>query len=183
MEKKWNISLICVLIIFCIVSFFVLYEKKDDSKNMEYASIDSSKKALVINKALPLSDEAASDLLKKQNIDDDYSVYIDFTVSAKEKCNYKLLINKNEDSNSLENKYIKVLLFDGDSNKIIKEYDGASYLTLDRLDVFNDKYILDESKLAKNKTKHYKLVMWTSDSYVVSSKKEYFNGILDVYSY
>ena len=108
---------------------------------MEYASIDASKKALVINKALPLSDEAASDLLKKQNIDDDYSVYIDFTVSAKEKCNYKLLINKNEDSNSLENKYIKVLLFDGDSNKIIKEYDGASYLTLDRLDVFNDKYI------------------------------------------
>ena len=91
MEKKWNISLILVLIIFCIVSFFVLYEKKDDSKNMEYASIDASKKALVINKALPLSDEAASDLLKKQNIDDDYSVYIDFTVSAKEKCNYKLL--------------------------------------------------------------------------------------------
>ena len=183
LDKKWNLLMIVVLVVFTIVSITVLYEKKDDSKDMDYIAIDPSKTALVINKPLPLADEAGRELLNKENIDDDYSVYVDFFLETKEDCNYKILINKNDDSNSLKDEYVKIILLDGDTNQVIKKYDGASYLTLNQLEMYKDNYLLYESKLSKKKNRHFKLVMWTSDQYVVSNKKEYFNGVLDIYSY
>lgn len=180
---NWKLLIAIIILVVCTSLFILIPSRRDDSTNKELIELQSSKSALVINKALPLADEVSKDLIKKENTEDDYSVYSDFYIVAKSKGYYKLIIEKHSDKSTISDKYVKVLLLNGDNNKIIKKYNGASYLTLDKLEKYKGNYLLYEGKLSKNISKHFKLIMWTSDEYVVKNKTEYFNGKVDVYSY
>lgn len=180
---NWKLLIAIIILVVCISLFILIPSRRDDSTNKELIELQSSKSALVINKALPLADEVSKEMIKKENTEDDYSVYSDFYLVAKSSGYYKLMIEKHSDKSTIADKYVKVLLLDGDNNKIIKKYNGASYLTLDKLEKYKGNYLLYEGKLSKNKSKHFKLIMWTSDEYVVKKKTEYFNGKVDVYSY
>ena len=183
MKNKRKLLLFVILIVIICLLLILSFRHRDNGVDKECIDIKSNSTSLVINKPIPLDDEVSKQILSNGNNMDDSSIYLDFEINSKKRCHYKLLIDRIRDANSLKDEHVKILLLDGEKNKIIKKYDGASYLTLDQLDKYSNSYVVHEGYLSKNKTKRFKLLMWTSDKYVVSEKKKYFNGELSVYSY
>ena len=95
---------------------------------------------------------------------------------------FKLLLKEKKHKNSIDDKYVKVLLSDG-KDQILSKYDKDSYLTLDCLDKEENSYILYKSSLGSGKEESYILRLWISDNYKDDDLDKVFDSELIIYSY
>ena len=183
MSKKKIIILIAVIVLL-IAAFLIFrnsYEKYDDSANLNYVSLENKKSSVSITSPLSLNDETGKNITSNKN-----GVNIYYKIKLKSKINktsnYKILFDVDGLTNTIGNKYIKVLLSDK-NDKIIKFYDRDSYLTLDSLPLFKEKFVLYTGKIKANASDEFILRMWISDFYVITNEEQHFSGNVVVYSY
>ena len=119
---------IAVLIVFIVL----LFSYKDDSKNMNYVRLVNPSEKLEIESIFPITDYAGK-LTEKSK--DKKNIYYNFKIKnySEKNSSYKILLKVTKHENSINDKYVKILLSD-DKDLILSNYDKDSYLTLDYLE-------------------------------------------------
>ena len=179
--KKSNIIFILLLVLFILLSFNLInYLCSRDSNNMNYVVLDDSDNSLSITNILPLTDESGRQIDSSKN---DMVVYKEITLTNKntKTSKYRLLLDVDSNSN-IDPKFIKILVSDKDDT-VLKNFDYAEALTLNKLDNKNNSYVLLSSKLKRGESTKYIIRLWVSTFYTINKDSESFYGNLSVYSY
>ena len=177
-KSKLFLSLLFIVL---IVFLIFLFSYKDSSKDLNYVRFVNPPERLEIESIFPITDYAGkmSEVSK-----DKKNIYYNFEVKnySEKRSTYKLLLKVKKHKNSIDDKYVKILLSD-DNNQILSKYDKDSYLTLDYLEKEDDCYILDKSSLGASKETTYTLKLWISDNYKEKDLDKVFDAELIIYSY
>lgn len=176
-----NRAFLSLFIVVLIVFIVLLFSYKDDSKNMNYVRFVDPSEKLKIESVFPITDYAGK-LTEKSK--DKKNIYYNFRIKnySEKNSTYKLLLKVNKHDNSIDDKYVKILLSD-DEDQILSKYDKDSYLTLDYLEKEDDYYVLYKSSLGENKEDSYTLRLWISDKYKEDDLNKVFDCEVVIYSY
>ena len=172
-----------LLLFFIILIIFIifLYFYKSDSKNMNYVRFVDPTEKLEIESIFPITDYAGkmSEVSK-----DKKNIFYNFKIKnfTEKTSNYKLLLKVKKHDNSIDDKYVKILL-SNDKDEILPKYDKDSYYTLDYLEKEDDCYVLYKSSLGALKETSYTLRLWISDNYKEEDLDKVFEAEIIIYSY
>jgi len=137
---------------------------------------------VVLNNKLPISDKLGKDM-DGTEIEDGIYGFIEFSVqnSTSKSGSYQIYVTKdNESENMISEKYIKLYLTD-ENDEALGEFSGNKIPTFDSLLVPKeqlDSKLLYRDDISEREKKTYRLHVWLSDSYAVSSNSE--NFIFDI---
>ncbi len=176
-----NRVFLLLFIVILIVFIVLLISYKDDSKNMNYVRLVNPSEKLEIESIFPITDYAGK-LTDKSK--DKKNIYYNFKIKNYSKKNsvYKILLKVTKHENSVDDKYVKILLSD-DKDQILSKYDKDSFLTLDYLEKENGYYVLHKSSLGDGKEDSYTLRLWISDKYKDEDLDKVFDSEIIIYSY
>lgn len=137
---------------------------------------------VVLNNKLPISDKLGKDM-DGTEIEDGIYGFIEFSVqnSTSKSGSYQIYVTKDAKAeNLISEKYIKLYLTDG-KDQALGEFRGNKIPTFDSLLVPKeqlDSKLLYRDDISGKEKKTYRLHVWLSDSYAVSSNSE--NFIFDI---
>lgn len=178
-----NKSKFFILLLFIILAIFliVLFSYKDDSENKNYVRFVEPAERLEIESIFPITDYAGrmSEVSK-----DKKNIYYNFRIKnySDKKSTYKILLKVKKHKNSIDDKYVKILLSDN-KDDILPNFDKDSYLTLDYLRREDDSYLLYKSSLGLDEEAVYTLRLWISDNYKDDDLEKVFDAEIIIYSY
>ena len=186
---KLNIKYLSILSIFIIVVIVFMFIFIDHNKNNTNSNVlvkfnDSD--IITIDSKLTISDTLGK-TLTNDTVENGVFGFLDFSVSNKtnRKVRYEInLIKQSVIGHVIKDNYIKLYLTDYNDN-LYKNFSFNSLvpnynqLSNSKRTSSNNK-VLYTDELNSLEVKYYRLRVWLSDSYVVSSEKESFSFDVDV---
>lgn len=185
------LTLVLLIVVF-FVAVFIAKSKFSSSniltKSSNVVSLEFIEdNAISITNMLPVTDEVGKRI---QSTDDKDGVqgYFDFVVKSnvKEKVNFEVYLTKTNVEKEIETNYIKVYLTDSKTDAALDGYNRNKIPTYFDLRVAaNDpggKQIYTGT-LENYSSKNFRLRMWLSDSYVISSEEKGFSVKVNVSVY
>lgn len=167
------------LLFFILVFFYYQFYVKNELKNPDSLKINYfNKQEIEIKNKLPVSDSLGKNYNGKGS-EEGIQEFREFTINNNSNIDREFIILLDKqyfDSNSIDEKYIKIYLTDEKDNPI----DGFSSNPIPTFNSF-DAYskvitskVIYKGKIEKKTMKKYKLRSWLSDSYVIPGNEELF---------
>lgn len=179
----FSIVLVILLIVLVIgVSFSIFYfkglgQKKNTISAGELVfTYNEENNGITLSDALPVSD----DIGKKIQGNDKENKYFDFSVSCKmsgsQNIQYEVYATKINVGNELDSKYVKMYLTDSTSDIPLNGYTGVVplYSELKDSSIANDSKQLYVGEFHNTGTQSFRLRMWLSDAYQITSDAKEF---------
>ena len=182
-KRSIIISILIIIVVFIASFIIVLLLKNANSsvseKNHNLLSVDiMGSDECVLKSVLPMNDDLGK-TIEKDSVSSEVEVFSEFVIfnDTNDKQFFEIYVKKSDNvSNEISSKYIKFYLTD-DKNNPVGEYSKNMLPTY-----YSLKYISDDPSLKKifgdyidsKDTKKFKLRVWISDSYVLSSRNEAF---------
>ena len=181
LTRSGLIFMIIVILIIVANIIFIAYTYLNDSKNLNYVVLNDSDNDVEITNILPITDESGRKIDSSKN---GMVVYKKITVTnkANRSSGYRILLNVNTSTTTIDPKYIKVLVSDK-NDKVLPYYDYVEAFTLNKLDNKNGSYILHSSRLKKGKSDTFIIRFWISTFYYINDNSDKFYGNISIYSY
>ncbi len=163
-----------------IVFLFFLFSYLNVSEN-NYVRFVKSPDNLKIESIFPITDYAGK---MTEASKDGKNIFYNFKIKnyGEKNSRYKILLKVKNRDNSIDDKYVKILLSDS-KDEILSKYDKDSYLTLNYLDKEKNNYILYKSSLGAGEETSYTLRLWISDRYKEEDLDKVFEAEIAIYSY
>lgn len=183
-------SLLIVLLIGLVVgfSFAVFYfkgigQKKNTISTGELTfTYTEENNGITLTDALPVSDEIG----KKMQGNDKENKYFDFSVSCKmsgrQNIQYEVYTTEVGVDNRLDPQYVKMYLTDSTSDTAVNGYDKIvpTYSELKNSSIATNAKQLYVGKFSNSGTQSFRLRMWLSDNYQITSEAKQFKIKLNV---
>lgn len=143
--------------------------------------------AISITNMLPVTDEVGK-RIQSSGDDDGVQGYFDFVVKSnvKEKVNYEVYLTKDDVNKEIESNYIKIYLTDSKTDAALDGYNQnkiPTYFDLRVSSIDPSGRQIYTGSLENYSTKSFRLRMWLSDSYVISSEEKEFVVKVNVKQY
>lgn len=172
------VLIVVVVVIVCIL--FLLDNIPRDSSALD---VSVSRKKIILNNELLLTDSAGK-LLTTDNNKIGTTGYIEFEVKSTvdEKVKYEIYLNKENADPELPVKFIKVYLTD-ENDVALNGYNVSNiptYYDLRVSDIDPSGKLLYSGTLKDKNSKKFRLRMWVSDTYEITSDTKIFSTILNV---
>ena len=176
-------KLLCVFILFVFlfgVAIFVFFSMGKKENNPNLLNFSSQSNSISINNMLPLSDEVGKSIQSDGSNDS----YYDFSIESlsSKLIHYEIYLVREDQENRLEPEYIKLYLTD-DKDSPVKGYDGVKIPTFHDLRVAStdmEGRLVYSDTLSAKKIKKFRLRIWLSDTYIITSEEKSFKAKLKV---
>ena len=182
-EKSDFRKLLCLLIFFILlfgIAIFVFLQMGKKEKNPNLLKFSAQSDSISLHNMLPLSDEIG----KKIESDGDNSSYYDFSIQSlsTHSMDYEIYLVREGNKNRLEPEYIKLYLTDK-NNIPLKGFEGKKIPTFHDLRVAStdiDGRLVYSGTISPKKTLQFRLRIWLSDTYIITSDEKIFQSKLKV---
>lgn len=185
--KHVKIALLIVCVAFVIVGVYFLffYQKKDDSNNQKYLSVQfNTSDVLLLKNTLPVSDSIGKSFDGK-GTEEGIQGYLEFSVKNKKDTDisYEIIVTEqNTKEDKIKDSFVKMYLTDNQDNPLEgfeRSYVPTFYDFYYLVDKPSSKLLFEDS-LKKGESKKYRLRVWLSDKYSLSFEPEEFSFDVDV---
>lgn len=178
--RTYFIPIFVVVLVVCLCSCFLINNIPYNSSALD---VNMSKRKIIISNDLLLTDTMGK-TLNNDNSKLGVSGYseIEITSTVDGKVKYELVLDKERVEQEIPLQYVKVYLTN-ENNNPVKGYDRANIPTFYDLKI-SDKNpsakILYSGVLKNKEKKHFKVRMWTADTYELIAKEYIFSTKISV---
>ena len=177
--RKLVILLILFLFLFGVAIFVFMQIRKKET-NPSLLKFSSESDSISISNMLPLSDDVG----KKIESDGVNESYYDFSITSlsSKSADYEIYLVREDQKNRLEPEYIKLYLTDNKNNPL-KGFDGVKIPTFHDLRVAStdlDGRLVYSGTISPKKTQKFRLRIWVSDTYIITTDEKKFEAKLKV---
>lgn len=186
-QSKFGLIISCCLVLILIMSVFGItyalfsYNKQGQVRNtitsgsITFTYVETSN-GISLENAMPISDRVGKSLEQDKNNNGYFDFNVSCNIAGTSSVNYEVYAIKQKVDHPLKDEYVKVYLTDGTTDQPISGYSAEvpTYENLKQSISNKDAKQLYYGTFNNNGTQKFRLRMWVSDQYAISSTSEQF---------